>query len=105
VASDFKPGRDVYAGDNALDGSAGVSTRSIYEYEIEGDADPNVLALVSGLASLANICPRSCRMTRMDGHRAIIRIALDGISNAQACSIRRKFEQLTCVTTVKLSQL
>jgi len=104
MASDPKPGRDVYAGDNALDGSADIPARSIYEYEIEGDADPNVLALVSNLASLANIAPRSCRMSRTDGHRAIIWIALDGISSAKAYSIRRKLEQLTCVTTVKLSQ-
>jgi hypothetical protein len=105
MANDFETGRDVYAGDNALHGSADTPTRSIYEYEIEGDAEPNVLALVSNLASLANVAPRSCRMSRMEGHRAIIWIALDGISDAKACSIRRKLEQLTCVTTVKLSQL
>jgi hypothetical protein len=78
--------------------------RVIYELEIEGDAEPNVLALVCNLASLANVAPRSCRMLRTPDNRAFIRIELEGVSSAQVRAIKRRVGQLTCIVAVHLKE-
>jgi hypothetical protein len=38
-----------------------ICTKAVYGFEIEGDAEPNVLALVCNLVSLVNVVPRSSR--------------------------------------------
>jgi hypothetical protein len=96
------PVPDVYAADSGLCEATAIHPRATYEFEIEGDADPNVLALVSNLACLVNVAPRSCRMLRTAEHRVAIWIELEGIGRAKANSIKRKLEQLTCIDAVTL---
>lgn len=104
VTKDSKPDRDVYAGDTSLVGPANALPSAIFEYEIVGDAEPNVLALVFNVAVLANTAPRSCRMQRTEGAGVIIWMELDRITQAMAYSIQRKLQQLTCITAARLTE-
>jgi hypothetical protein len=79
-------------------------SKSIYKLEIQGDAEPNVLALVSNLVSLANVAPRSCRMRRTQDNRVLILIELDGITNVLAHMIRRRVAGLTCIVSADLKE-
>jgi hypothetical protein len=81
-----------------------ICTKAVYGFEIEGDAEPNVLALVCNLVSLVNVVPRSCQMLRTQDNRAFISIELEGIGGALARSIRRRVRQLTCITAVRLRE-
>jgi hypothetical protein len=104
VTKDSKPDRDVYAGDTSFVGPANALPSAVFEYEIVGDADPNVLALVCNVAVLANTAPRSCRMQRTEGGGVIIWMELDCITLAKAHSIQRKLQQLTCVTAARFTE-
>lgn len=94
---------DVYAGDIAQSGATAISAAKVFAYQIEADAEPDVLARIAGICNLANVAPRRVALDRIDLGAVRVEIDLDGISSHTADSIRRKLLQLTCVNSVSLT--
>lgn len=94
---------DVYAGDIALSGATATCAAQVFVYQIEADAEPDVLARIAGICNLANVAPRRVSLDRIDFGSVRVDIDLDGISSHTADSIRRKLLQLTCVNSVSLT--
>jgi|SRR5450432_2287735 len=97
------PQADVYAGDTlALDQSA-CSTGDIFFFEIEADADPDVFGRIANLFNLANVAPLSASLRRPSSGEVRVSVSLSLVSRHAAESIRRKLDQLTCITSVELT--
>ena len=94
---------DVYAGDLAQSRASALDSAQVFAYRIEADAEPDVLARIAGICNLANSPPRRVALERTAGGGVLMEIDLDGISSHTADSIRRKLQQLTCVTSVSLT--
>jgi hypothetical protein len=104
MANDLDVGRDVYAGDTSLATATTTNDGCVYEFVVGGDADPDVLARVSNLVSLANVAPLRVSFQRIGNERVTIVIELDGITAGKAESIHRKLAQLTSVNAVSISK-
>ncbi len=92
---------DVYAGDLTARAAAESGTGA-YVFRIEADAACNVLDRVAGLFNIADTAPSRASLEReTDTLKMAVVIQLPSANMAQM--IRRKLEQLTCVTTVEVS--
>jgi hypothetical protein len=96
------PTADVYAGDMAdadrTDGGAAAG----YVFGVRAEAEPSAFARVAGVFNIANVAPRSAQLWRELGGDLVIAVVIDLAGDSTAEMIRRKLEQLTCVTEVKV---
>lgn len=100
-AGDHLATADVYAGDNGQ-GSSGESRTNVFLFEIQADAEPDVLARVANLLNLANEIPLSAHLQRKSAEHVYIEVTMERITTTMADMIRRKLLQLTCVISVEL---
>jgi hypothetical protein len=94
---------DVYSGDTTVVEPSTMRGTSCFLFTIEADAEPDVLARVAGLFNIANVAPRSARLSRDSSDHVKISIGINLTSAITADMIRRKVEQLSCTISVVLS--
>ena len=93
---------DVYAGDTSMLDCSAESHDVVYSFAILADPEPNAFARVANSFNLANVAPLSVTLVRTGTGNLQITVDLSDIRATTADSIRRKLEQLTCVTRVEL---
>ena len=97
------PKADVYSGDTAIVDPTIVRGTSSFLFTMEADAEPDVLARVAALFSIANVAPHSANLSRESSNQVKISIGINLTSTITADMIRRKLEQLTCMMSVVLT--
>jgi hypothetical protein len=94
---------DVYAGDTTNLVHSTEQSEAVYQYAIEADAEPDVLARVANMFNLANVAPLSADLRRKPGEQVVILVVIGPMSGFTAGMICRKLAQLTCVNNVELT--
>jgi hypothetical protein len=70
---------------------------------VAADAEPDVLARVANVLTIANLAPRRANLEKHGNDTVSIELEVGPIGHTTADMIRRKLSQLTCVTGVKMS--
>jgi hypothetical protein len=96
--------RDVYAGDDDLNGqSVGIEERaSTAQISLRADADPDVLQRVAAQLSFLNVAPLSFSLSRLPNCEVLIDIRIADCSDVAVDLVCRKLDRLTCVHEVRL---
>lgn len=97
------PKADVYSGDTTVVDPTTVRCTGSFLFTMEADAEPDVLARVAALFSIANVAPHSARLSRESSNHVKISVGIHLTSAITADMIRRKLEQLTCMISVVLT--
>jgi hypothetical protein len=94
------PTADVYAGDMANADRTDGCAAAAYMFAVRAEAEPSAFARVANVFNIANVAPRSAQLRRELGGDLVIAVVIDLTGDSTAEMIRRKLEQLTCVTEV-----
>ena len=90
--------RDVYAGDDDQTRAQPDALHPDVLFIVEADPDPDALVRISGIVSLTNRALLSGHMITDPAGRLSITLEVSGVPVATQELIRRKLQQLTCVT-------
>lgn len=94
---------DVYAADTALLTNCPDSSETpLMTFHIAGDAQPDALSRVASQLHIFNSAPEHFSLQRLTDDTFEIEIVIQGASEQQVESVCRKFQQLTCVSRVKV---
>lgn len=94
---------DVYAADTALlTNCPDPSEASLMTFHLAGDAQPDALSRVASQLHIFNSAPEHFLLQRLTDDTFEIEIVIQGASEQQVESACRKFQQLTCVSRVKV---
>lgn len=94
--------RDVYAGDDDQGrATTELAPRSDVLFVVQADADPDALARIAGVISLANLAPTSGSILTGPSGRLTVSLEVRGVAATAGDLIRRKLLQLTCVTAAE----